>query len=184
MAYEPMELDEAYRLINTGPVVLICTVSNDGMYNVSPVAWVSPVRKTPTCIMINASKRRKTFQNIKQTGIFAAGIPNISQVEMIKSAASFSGDGEDKFEKCRIPSIAGMEIDCRVPEGMVGYIECRVKDIYDSGMLAAVVGEAVYAAVESEAYDGSRLLSENPAGKTVYHLGNQRFMTLGDQIFE
>ena len=71
-----------------------------------------------------------------------------------------------------------------IPTGMIGYIEFKVIEIYDTGKLALIVGEALYAAVDAQAYDGDRILSEKAAGKTMHHLGNRRFMTLGDEIFE
>jgi flavin reductase (DIM6/NTAB) family NADH-FMN oxidoreductase RutF len=182
--YKEMPLDEAYRLINVGPVVMVSTVSRDGEYDVAPIAWACPAGKAPTRVMVGVGKRHKTFSNIEETKVFVVGIPNISQVEMIKATGSVSGNDVDKFTECNVKAIAAGEIDCKIPEGMIGYIECNVTSIYDTGKLALIVGNAIYAAVDTEAYDGERILSDKPAGKTVHHMGNKRFITLGDHVIE
>jgi flavin reductase (DIM6/NTAB) family NADH-FMN oxidoreductase RutF len=184
MEYQDMPLDEAYRLINTGPVVMVATVSQDGAHDVAPIAWASPARKAPTRVLVGVGKSHKTFTNIQETGVFVAGVPNISQAELVKATGTVSGRDVDKFVEYSIESISAREIDCQVPVGMIGYIECKVAQIYDTGKLALIMGDALYAAVDPQAYDGDRILSETAAGKTIHNLGNRRFMTLGDQIIE
>ncbi len=184
MEYIEVPLNEAYRLLNTGPLVMISTVSKDKKYNTAPIAWACPAAKEPTRVLIGVGKRHKTFSNIEETGVFSAGIPNISQVEMIKKTGSVSGNDTDKFNELNIAGITTEKTGCRVPEGMIGNIECRVIDIFSVDKLALIVGEAVYAVVDKNAYDGERLLSETPAGKTAHHLGSKRFITFGDKIIE
>jgi flavin reductase (DIM6/NTAB) family NADH-FMN oxidoreductase RutF len=184
MEYQEMPLDEAYRLINTGPVVMVATVSGEGAYDVAPIAWACPARKSPTRVLVGVGKSHKTFTNIQETGVFVAGVPNISQAELVKASGTVSGHDVDKFVEYSIESISAKQIGCQVPTGMIGYIECKVAQVYDTGKLALILGDALYAAVDPQAYDGDRILSEEAAGKTVHHLGNKRFMTLGDQIIE
>ncbi len=179
-----MALDEAYRLINTGPVVMVATVSADGAYDVAPIAWSCPARKSPMRVLLGVGKSHKTFTNIEETGVFVAGVPNISQTELVKATGSVSGHDLDKFATYNIESIPARKINCQIPTGMIGYIECKLAQIYDTGKLALIMGDALYAAVDPRAYDGDRILSETAAGKTVHHLGNKRFMTLGDHVIE
>lgn len=184
MEYREMPLDEAYRLINTGPVVMVATVSAEGAYDVAPIAWACPARKAPSRVLVGVGKSHKTYDNIEETRVFVAGVPNIAQTEMVKATGTVSGADVDKFAQYNIQTVSAREIDCLIPKGMIGYLECKVVEIYDTGKLALIVGEALYAAVDPQAYDGDRILSEKAAGKTIHHLGNKRFMTLGDQIIE
>lgn len=184
MTYKDMPLDEAYRLINTGPVVMVSTISENNEYDIAPIAWVSPARKAPSRVVIGVGRGHKTFTNIEETGKFIVAVPNISQVEMVKATGSVSGVDVDKFKEFDIEYIKGREVDCKIPCGVIGYIECKLLEIYGNDPLALILGEAVSAAVEEAAYDGTRILSESPAGKTVHHLGEKRFMTLGDAVIE
>ncbi len=183
MGYSEISLDVAYRLLNTGPVVMVCTVSQERKYDVAPIAWACPANKEPAQVLLGIGQEHKTFLNIEETRVFVAGVPHISQVEMIKAAGSVSGGKVDKFAHCGIESVQGEKVDARIPLGMIGFVECQVKQIFDTGELALVVGEAVYAAADPAAFDGQRLLSETAAGKTVHHLGNKVFVSTGDEIF-
>jgi len=182
MEHREIPLNEAYRLINTGPVVIVSSVSKDKKYNTAPIAWASPARKEPTQVLICVGKRHKTFFNISETKVFSAGIPNINQVEIIKAAGSVSGNDTDKFLELNIKTVPSQKIDCIVPAGMIGNIECKVVDVFETDLVAMFLGEAVYASADPAAYNGERILSELPAGKTVHHLGNKLFMTLGGEI--
>jgi flavin reductase (DIM6/NTAB) family NADH-FMN oxidoreductase RutF len=179
-----LKLSEAYRLIDTGPTVLALTVSKEGEYNIAPIAWASPARISPTRVVLGIGKRHKTYSNIVESKCFAVGIPHISQIEMINQTGTVSGNTVNKINEFNIKTINAKEIDAKIPAGMIGYIECKLSEIFDTGNLALVVGDAVFAAVNSDAYNGNRLLSELAAGKTVHHLGNKRYITFSDKVFE
>ena len=179
-----MPLDEAYRLINTGPVVLVSSVSKDKFYDVAPIAWACPAQKSPSRVLVGVGRSHKTFTNIEETGKFVVSVPNISQVAMVTATGSVSGADVDKFAELNIPSIDAQLVDCKIPDGVIGYLECKLVEIYGSDRLGLILGEAVAAAVDERAYNGERLLCETPAGKAVHHLGERRYMTLADEVIE
>ncbi len=179
-----MPLDEAYRLINTGPVVMVSTVSKSKQYDVAPIAWACPAQKSPSRVLIGVGRKHKTFTNIEETGQFVVSVPNISQVAMVTATGSVSGADVDKFAELDIPAIDAAQIDCKIPDGVIGYLECKLVEIYGNDHLGLILGEAVAAAVDPRAYDGDRLLAETPAGKAVHHLGDRRYMTLADEVIQ
>ena len=184
MTYQNMPLDEAYRLINTGPVVMVSTVSKNRQYDVAPIAWACPAQKSPSRVLIGVGRKHKTFTNIEETGQFVVSVPNISQVRMITATGSVSGADVDKFDELDIPSIDARLVDCKIPCGVIGYLECKLVEIYGDDHLGLILGEAAAAAVDAEAYDGDRILSETLPGKTVHHLGDRRYMTLADEVIQ
>ena len=129
-------------------------------------------------------KVHKTYRNILETNKFIAGMPHISQVEMVRQTGSISGEKTDKFKEFKIDCSIGENIDCKIPDNMVGYLECKVVEIFDTGHLALVLGEVVNASVNPEAFDlnEERLLCEKPAGKCIYHMGGGKFLAPGDII--
>jgi flavin reductase (DIM6/NTAB) family NADH-FMN oxidoreductase RutF len=179
-----MPLDEAYRLINTGPVVLVSSRSKDDKYDVAPIAWACPAGKSPSRVLLGVGKSHKTYTNIKETGVFVAGVPHISQTELVKQTGSSKGEKVDKFAHFSIDSFPATEVDCLVPFGQIGFLECRVVDIFESGQLSIIVGEVIAAAVKREAYDGQRILSERPIAKPILHLGEGNFLTLSDEVID
>ena len=63
--YKDIAINKAYRLINHGPLVLVCTHSKDGQADIAPVAWNCPVECEPTRILLAMAKEHKTVKNIK-----------------------------------------------------------------------------------------------------------------------
>lgn len=177
-----INLDEAYRLINTGPALLISTVSEKGEYNIAPIAWGMPARKTPTRVVLGVGKSHKTYTNIIEKKVFTVGIPNIKQAELIKNTGKTTGKEINKFDEFNIEAIPGATVDVKIPAGMIGFIECKTYEVFDVERLALIVGDACYAAADPGAFNGERLLTERAEGKAVHHLGNKVFTTTGDVI--
>ncbi len=178
-----LPVETAHRIINHGPVVLVSTRDESGSYDVAPIAWTSPVHKTPPRLLVVVGRRHKTHANIKATGEFIVCVPGLSQVEMVKKTGSVSGKEVDKFSEFDIDTIRGNEIDALVPKECVGFIECRIVESIEIGLVDIFVGEPVSASVDKAAYD-ERLLTEKEAGKTLHHLGGRIFAVPSDSVEE
>lgn len=181
--YTDIPVESAHRLINHGPVVLVSTRDENGKYDIAPIAWTSPVHKTPPRLLVVIGKRHKTYENIKATGEFIVCVPHKSQVDMVKKTGSVSGKESDKFEDMNIEAFSGKKVDAKVPVDSVGYIECKVVNGLEIGLVEIVVGEPVTAAADKEAYN-ERLFTEKKAGKTLHHLGGRIFAVPSDEITE
>lgn len=179
--YRTFDITTAYRLINTGPVVLISTRSKDGRYDIAPVAWSCPVRKEPTRILVGVGQRHQTYMNIMKTKQFGVCIPHATQADMVRRTGSVSGADIDKFAEFSIASFQAQKIDCRIPQGCIGYCECTLYESMNLDSLGLLIGECLYAGVNPESFD-ERLLSEKQAGKTLHHLGGKAFMIPADSI--
>ncbi len=181
MKYQNLPLEESYRLLNSGGVVLVSTISKSGIYNIAPVAWNMPIKKDPARSLIGLGMRHQTFENIQQQKRFILSIPHISQVDLIRKTGTISGYEVDKFKQFEIEGFKGKKVDALIPKGVIGYIECILYKQFEVDGLAMIVGEACSSTVHTEAYD-QRLLSEKEVGKTVHHLGGKHFITLKDHL--
>lgn len=184
MEYKKVSKDRIYRLINTGALMLISTRSKNKQHDIAPVAWVCPQEMDPPRLLMCVDAAHKTFKNIKETGVFTAGIPHASQLNLVEETGSVTGKDADKFSLFTIKTILGPKTGCRVPEGMIGYLECRVKKIINIEGTAIVVADVLYAAANPKAFNGKRLLAENAGGKAIHHLGSEQFITYADKITE
>jgi len=171
------------RLINHGPVILLSTRDENGAYNIAPIAWCSPVDKEPPMLLAVVGKDHKTYQNIAAVREFIMCVPHAGQLDLVWKTGKTSGSQVDKFDNFAIASFGGKHIDALIPQGCVGYLECSVRDIVDTAAVAIIIAEIVYAAADKEAFD-QRLLTENPAGKTLHHLGGEIFTTPADEIIK
>lgn len=146
MDYEAITVQEAYKLQNAGGLVLVCTRSPQGRYDLAPVAWCCPLDYAPQsrfiCVLDTG---HKTYEDLKATGEFIIALPSFSQKGMVEACGSVSGREADKYEKFSISSHKGEKVDALIPEGSAGWVECRVSGISVEGTSAVVYGDALAA---------------------------------------
>ncbi len=183
MSFIYLKKELIYRLININPLLLISTISKDKKYNIAPIAWGCPQEINPPRLLICIDTGHKTFENIVKTKKFVACIPGISQLKLVKNTGSMSGKEVDKFKKFNIKSFTAPETGCKIPDGIIGYLENKVFKIIKIDTTAIVIGNVITAAVNKDAFDGKRLLAEKKKGKVIYHLGKNKFITTGNIIY-
>ncbi|MGM0441787.1 MAG: flavin reductase family protein [Elusimicrobiota bacterium] len=179
--YMEIALDKAYRLLNHGPLVLISTRSEKGNYDIAPIAWNCPVRKSPTRVLAAVGKSHKTHKNIEETGEFIACVPNTGQADLARDVGSVSGDEYNKFEKFNINSIKGNRVNAKIPVGILGYIECKVHKKLSIEGISLIIGEAIYAAALREGFK-ERVWPENKEGRSLHHLGSGNFGIISGNV--
>jgi flavin reductase (DIM6/NTAB) family NADH-FMN oxidoreductase RutF len=180
MAYKNVEKEKIHRLINVNPLLLISTVSKDKKYDIAPIAWICPQEIDPPRLLTSIDKGHQTYKNIKATKLFVACIPNIKQVDIVKKTGNISGSDLDKFKKFKIDSFIDNETGCKIPDGVIAYLRCKIKEvIYPS---AIIIADIISAEADEYAFDGDYLKVDNPKGKVIYHLGGDKFVTFANQI--
>jgi flavin reductase (DIM6/NTAB) family NADH-FMN oxidoreductase RutF len=178
---------EAWRLVNHGPLVLVCTKSAAGKRDLAPIAWSMPVEYDPVSeIGFVCDKGHATAANILASGKFALALPHSSQKDLVMKAGELGGAGIDKFEALGLGSLDCKRIGAALPEGIVGWLECELLTKFEIGTSWLFVGKVLYAACDEAAWKGAaqggRLLVEKPAGKTLHHLGGSDFTEPGSLL--
>ena len=147
MDYREYSATEAYRLQNAGGLVLVCTRGEDGRYDLVPIAWSCPIELAPVsrfvCILDTG---HRTYADLSASGKFAMALPGPAQKDLVFRCGSVSGTDVDKYEAFSIPHFGGRLIDVRLPEGVSGWIECKVSRVILEGTSALVLGDFLYAA--------------------------------------
>jgi flavin reductase (DIM6/NTAB) family NADH-FMN oxidoreductase RutF len=182
--YIKISNDKAYKLLNTGALLLISTVSLEGKFDIAPVAWQCPIDYDRlTKLMFVCDKNHKTLKNISETGQFAVSIPHIDQLKLLKDLGSCSGHDTDKIQQFKVQVIETEKINCCVPVNCIAYLECKTSKISDEGNVALVFGNVIHAKVDKDAFN-KRLLSETESGKTIHHVGGKIFITTSDHLLQ
>jgi flavin reductase (DIM6/NTAB) family NADH-FMN oxidoreductase RutF len=180
--YKPISPEKAYKLLNTGAIILIGSVDSAGVTNLTPIAWNTLVDYEPvTRLLFVCDKGHKTYENISNTSHFVVVLPHSSQSELVKQLGSSSGKEVRKIEKFNVPFFASEKYQFPIPEDSIAYLECKVYRILDEGGVGIIFGEVEYAMADNLAFT-DRLLSETEAGKTLHHLGGKQFIHPGDKI--
>jgi len=178
---------EAWRLMNHGPLVLVCTKSAEGNRDLAPIAWSMPVEYDPVSeVGFVCDKGHATAANILASGKFALALPHSSQKDLVLKAGARGGAGADKFETLGLGALSCKRIDAVLPEGIVGWLECELFKKFEIGTSWLFVGKVLYAACDEAAWkdgpEGGRLLVETPEGKTLHHLGGSDFTEPGSLL--
>lgn len=146
---EPRNLDSlrllAYALAPR-PVVLVVTLSADGVLNVAPFSMVMPLSAEPPLLSLGISRRRDggvkaTLRNILDTGEF---VVNTASQALIEAAVAASLD-EGPPPAGRFQTMPSETVRPPRLVGAVAQLECRLAEVFrprGSGT-RLVIGEVV-----------------------------------------
>ncbi len=153
MEYYEIPVDMAYELQNAGGLVLVCTRGPDGRYDLAPVAWCCPLDYAPASRLIAVMDTgHRTYADLVESGEFALALPSKAQLDLVRKTGSVSGVDVDKYEKFGLPAFPGKTVDVRIPEGVAGWLECRLLRIVVEGTSGVVMGEVLRAAARPDAW--------------------------------
>jgi flavin reductase (DIM6/NTAB) family NADH-FMN oxidoreductase RutF len=153
MDYQEMPIGEAYELLNPGGLILVCTHSEDGRYDLAPVAWNCPLDYAPESrLLFVCDPAHRTYEDLVESGEFAVALPTIAQRGLVEEAGSASGRDADKYEKFGIAARRAEKVDAMIPEGVAGWLECRLLRVIVEGSSAVVMGSVLRAMAAPEAW--------------------------------
>jgi flavin reductase (DIM6/NTAB) family NADH-FMN oxidoreductase RutF len=153
MNYSDVPTSKAYELLNPGGLILVCTRSEDGRYDLAPVAWNCPLDYEPVSkVLVVCDPGHRTYEDLVEAGEFVLALPSASQRSLIEKTGSSSGRDVDKYVEYGIESFEAQQVDARIPVGVAGWLECRLLRVIVEGSSAVVMGEVLYAAAVPEAW--------------------------------
>lgn len=174
--YKQIPLEKAYKVLNTGALILISSKSADNRDNLAPFAWNCPVEFDPvTRFLFVCDKHHQTYTNISDTGKFVVCIPHVSQHKLVMDLGNCSGKTVQKIEMFHIVTFKSKEFQLSIPEDCIAYVECKLKRIIDEDNVGIIESEVIHAEVDTNAFT-DRLLSETEFGKTIHHLGPENIL--------
>lgn len=180
--YKNIPTGKAYKLLNTGSVILVCTKDKKGNSNIAPFAWQCPLEFEPvTQLLFICVLKHKTFDNISKNRQFVVCIPHAKHKKLVLDTGSVSGHKVDKIKKFGIKTFISPKLRIAVPDECIGFIECKLIKVIKNGETGIVMGEALSAKVDEKAFR-DRILVEKPEGKTLHHLGGNVFCEPGKII--
>src|SRR5581483_8875656 len=168
-----LELQDALRLFNGGPVALVTSRWRDQV-NVMPAIWVSPLSRTPPLIGVTVHPSRHTSDMIRFSEEFALNLPGRDLMDHSHYFGAVSGRDVDKLELAQLPTFKASKIDAPLIENCIAYVECGLEDALRVGDHTLFVGRVVAVQAEQAAFDQTWLLRD-PAYKPLHYLGLDRY---------
>lgn len=181
MAFLPVALQHASRLVNHGPTVLV-TSAHGGRRNVMAAAWSMPVEFTPPRVAVVIDKRTFTWELVQASGSFGLCLPGTGLVGLTHAVGSESGRDGDKFEHHGLQARAGLLGTPLIEDGCAAWLECcllpepRIHEAYDT-CFAEVVAAAADDRIFANGHWNYR--DDNADLQTIHHLGGGHFVRPG-----
>ncbi|MFC1703393.1 flavin reductase family protein [Candidatus Omnitrophota bacterium] len=165
-------LSQSLRLINSGNVILV-TSSHEDKANIVTLAWSTPVSRTPALAGISVAGKHLSNELIKKSKEFIINIPSFDLLEQVVYCGSHSGRQVDKFSATELSSGKANCLD-KTPliNECIGHLECRVRDIYETGDHTLFIAEVMHACAKEGFFKD---IWDITKAKLIYHLGGKFF---------
>lgn len=174
-------LENAYRLINHNPLVLVASIHRDRI-GVLPVAWYMPISKYPFEIALAISTTHYTARIITDSRELTMNIPYSNQLDLVMKCGTTHGDEINKFKKFNIP--IGNSKTSKAPHitSCAAYLAGKLMDgrlAMEHEIFKIKITEAY---VQDDLFSDKWLIGQNPDARFLHHLGDGDFVIDGEQI--
>ena len=178
-----VSLDDAYRLVSCGSIVMITTHDGNGNFNAMTCAWNCPLDFNPSKLLLIIGRESKTRQNIEKTGEFIVCIPSTKQKDLALKIGSCHGFDVDKFKEFGIKYSLGEKVKAPFIDGSLAFIECKlIPEPEYTAKYDIILGEVLKATADENYFDGNMINPKNDDYSTLHHLADDKFRILGKTI--
>jgi flavin reductase (DIM6/NTAB) family NADH-FMN oxidoreductase RutF len=126
------------------PVVLISTISKDGVHNAAPWSCVTPVLRPLDEVLIASWLKRDTLENIRQTGEFVINVPPAGMEEAVMICAKNFPPEVDELEKAGLQPRLSRKVRAPGIEGCLAWAECVVEEEIARDKFVLIIGKVVH----------------------------------------
>jgi flavin reductase (DIM6/NTAB) family NADH-FMN oxidoreductase RutF len=161
-------LSQVYRLIESGPVVLVTTAAA-GRADIMAMSWHTMLEFTPPLVGCVVSDRNFTFSRLKATRECVINIPTVELAAKVVGCGNTSGHRIDKFETFGLTPAQGARVKAPLIAECYANLECRVVDT----RMVAKYGFFVLRVVKAW------IAPSRKPPKTIHHRGQGEFMVAG-----
>ncbi|NKL21254.1 flavin reductase family protein [Rhizobium leguminosarum] len=181
----PVELKNAYRLINHGPTVLI-SATHRGVENVMAAAWACALDFSPPRLTVVLDKTSRTRELIERSSRFAIQVPTAAQLQLTRDLGTTSL----VTEPCKLVD-SGVELfyidgyEAPFVAGCSAWLACEVivephnQKTYDL-FIASVTG----AWADRRVFQDGHWNFENaePQWRSLHYIAGGQFYAIGEPL--
>jgi len=178
---EDVSLQRANRLINSGSVILVTSISTEGKPNIITLAWQMPVSHNPPLCAISISKTHFSHQLIETTQEFVINVPNINLLTQVKFCGGVSGREIDKFKESNLTPIPAKMVKPPLIKECIGHLECKVVEMHSVGDHTIFIGKIVSASANKDLFNGICWNLNKEETNLIYHFGGTVFAVVSRQ---
>ena len=175
-----LEVTEALRLLDGGPVVLVTTRWRD-QTDVMPAIWTTPLSRRPPLVGGVVHPSRHTHDMIRFAEQFALNFPARDLMNHTHYFGAVSGREVEKLDLSKLETFGAAKIDAPLIGGCIAYIECGLEDALRVGDHTLFVGRVLVVQAESDSFDETWLVGD-PEYRPLHYLGMDRYSVLEERL--
>ncbi len=126
------------------PVVLISTISKDGVRNAAPWGCIMPILRPLDEIAIASWLKRDTLENIRETGEFVVNVPTVDMAEAVEICAKSFPPEVDEFEEANLVPRPSAKVRPSGIAGCVAWMECVLEEEILREKFSLIIGRVVH----------------------------------------
>lgn len=139
---QPLDLNQAFTLIEPGPVVLVTT--HDGEKdNIMTISWTMVLDFKPV-FAITTGEWNHSFAALRKHRECVIAIPTVDLLDKVVGIGTCSGADTDKFSRFELTPVPARQVRPSLIKECVANIECRVIDIIERHDIVVLEGVAAY----------------------------------------
>ena len=126
------------------PVVLISTVSRDGIRNAAPWSCAIPVLRPLDEVLIASWLKRDTLENIRQTGEFVINVPRAGMEEKVMICARNFPPQVDEFQEAGLEARPSVAVKPPGIAGCLAWAECSIEEEIAREKYSLIIGKVLH----------------------------------------
>lgn len=130
------------------PVVLISTVSGEGVRNVAPWSNITPILRPLDEIILASWVKRDTLANIRATGDFVVNVPAIGMIEKVMVCARNYPPEVDEFVEAGLNPRRSVKVKSPGVQGCLAWAECTLVEEIERKNYSLIIGKVAHLEVE------------------------------------
>ncbi|RLG20730.1 flavin reductase family protein [Methanosarcinales archaeon] len=173
-------VDDYYKLIAPRPVVCVSTVGKDGVHNIAPFSFCTPLSFSPPLLGVAVGKGKDTLRNMLESGDFVVVPVTREWAKQAIMTAEPLPYGKSEFELAGLTPIPSKVVmSPSVAEAPIN-IECTTQDSFETGDHVFVVGKVVHMECSEGALKKGRINIEELG--TVGHITSGEFTISSEAV--
>lgn len=169
--FQNMPPEKAYRLLESGPVVLVSTRSA-GRANVMTMGFHMMLQHEPPLVGCVIGPWDHSYAAVCDTGECVLGIPTAELAEQVTRIGNCSGAEVDKFKQFGLTAMPAATVDAPLVAQCLANLECRVVDRTLATRYSFFVLEVTKIWIDADKAER----------RLIHHAGDGLFIADGDTI--
>lgn len=139
---QELELNKAFTLMESGPVVLV-TTHDAHQANIMTISWTMVMDFTPI-FAITTGEWNHSYAALQKNRECVIAIPTVNMLDKVVGIGTCSGKDTDKFSKFKLTPVQGKVVKSPLIKECLANLECKVVDIVQKHNIVVLEAVAAY----------------------------------------